>query len=179
MLTQAPPLVPEADPLDDIPDPPIPEAVGPPSEWQQHEALLQGFLSLVQGRLKAWMEDEHKALQAQRGVCDLEHQRLCQSLEAVTKLAQQAVTTAQQVNEHAWYGLGDSLLKLQERGVQLHHDPYRASVQAMSPHGFLTTIFVAKSDVSELISALPALTGWLDHEGYKPLTKESPGRDYS
>jgi hypothetical protein len=131
--------------------------------------LLQGFLGLVQGRLKAWIEEEHKALQSVRGVCDLEHQRLCQALEAVTKLAQQAVTTSQQTNEHAWYSLGDSLVKLQERGVQLRHDPYQVRVQALAPQGFPVVIQVAKEDVSALIGALPALMGWLAQEGYKPV----------
>jgi hypothetical protein len=172
-------LVLEPDPHEDIPDPPLPTVVeqavqntsqeaAPAPEWQQHEALLQGFLGLLQGRLKAWIEDEHKALQTARATCDLEHQRLCQALEAVTKLAQQAVTTSQQTNEHAWYSLGDSLKTLQERGMQLRLDPYQATVQALSPHGFPVTIQVAKSDVSELIGALPALTGWLAQEHYKP-----------
>jgi hypothetical protein len=183
LLTQTPALTLEPDHSDDIQDPAVPESLvqvlqeaqqaphpdTPTPAWQQHEALLQGFLGLVQGRLQAWIAEEHKALQAARAVCDLEHQRLCQGLEAVTRLAQHAVTTAQQVNEHAQYSLSDAVLKLQERGVQLHHDPYSADVQALSPQGFPVTIHVAKHEVSELIGALPALTGWLAQEGYKPV----------
>jgi hypothetical protein len=184
ILTQTPPLVLEPDPKDDIQDPAVPESLGttlqelqqgghpetPAPAWQQHESLLQGFLGLVQGRLKAWIEEEHKALQSARATCDLEHQRLCQALEAVTTLAQRAVTTSQQTNEHAQYSLADAFARLQERGVslQLHHDPYQVTVHTMSPQGFPIAIQVAKSDASELISALPALTGWLAQEGYKP-----------
>jgi hypothetical protein len=192
----APPSAPtvtlEPDPQDDIQDPPVPEPLAqalqngqqgtgeapPAPEWQQHESLLQGFLALVQGRLKAWIEEEHKALQSARSTCDLEHQRLCQALEAVTTLAQRAVTTlaqravttSQQTNEHAQYSLADTFARLQERGVQLHHDPYTADVTAMSPQGFPITLHIAKHQVEELIGALPALMGWLAQEGYKPCT---------
>jgi len=109
-------------------------------------------------------------LQSARATCDLEHQRLCQALEAVTTLAQRAVTTSQQTNEHAQYSLGDAFARLQERGVQLHlrHDPYQVTVHTMSPQGFPIAFHVAKSDVTELIGALPALVGWLAQEGYKP-----------
>lgn len=172
----SPALVHEPDPHDDIADPAVPEALGdalqapPPPDWQQHEALLQGFLTRLQARLHAWIEDEHKALQSARATCDLEHQRLCQSLETVAKLAQHAVTTSQQTNEHAQYSLTDAFARLQDHGVsvRLHPDPYEVRVRGTSPHGYPIEIRVAKADVTELIGALPALTGWLAQEGYKP-----------
>jgi hypothetical protein len=179
----APMLTLDPDPTDDIHDPAVPEPLTQalqkpqerpqeppaPPDWQQHESLLQGFLGLLQGRLKGWIEDEHKALQSARATCDLEHQRLCQALEAVTTLAQQAVTTSQHTNEHAQYSLADAFARLQERGVQLHHDPYTAKVTALSPQGFPITVHIAKHHVDELIGALPALMGWLAQEEYKPV----------
>ena len=64
---------------------------------------------------------------------------------------------------------GGTHSKLQERGVQLRHDPYQVRVQALAPQGFPVVIQVAKEDVSALIGALPALMGWLAQEGYKPV----------
>jgi hypothetical protein len=174
----------ETDPQDDIQDPVVPEPLAqaiqngqdasqtrpPASEWQQHESLLQGFLGLVQGRLKTWIKEEHNALQSARATCDLEHQRLCQALEAVTTLAQRAVTTSQQHNEHAEYSLADAFARLQERGVSLHlrHDPYVATVSAISQQGFPVRITLAKAETADFVAALPVLLAWLEEQGYRP-----------
>src|SRR5262249_20407776 len=159
-----------ADPIppdpDDIPEPEVPPAVAaavmsastedaPTPAWAEHEALLQGFCQQFQKRFeREWLTSGTKLMQA---------------LDVMSQSMQRWIEGHLQANEHSQYQLSDALLKLQERGVQLRHDPYTADVTAMSPQGFGIVIHVAKHEVSELIGALPALTGWLAQEGYKPV----------
>jgi hypothetical protein len=157
------PVTPEPD---DIPEPEVPPAVvaavstpnsldGSTPAWAEHEALLQGFCRHLQQRLETELLSNGT--------------KLMQALDVMSQSMQRWIEGHLQANEHSQYQLSDALLKLQERGVQLRHDPYRADVQALSPQGFPVTIHVAKHEVSELIDALPALCGWLVQEGYKPV----------
>lgn len=173
---------------DDIADPPVPadvkiaveapsspqephrgkEAVGDqgqtdsPSlrpEWRQFEPMLQGMLSYVGQKLAA---EQERALQEVKA----RYREFDASIAATWTLLQKLVEQASQQNEHAQYQLADALLKLQEKGVQLRHDPYTATVQAVSPEGFPVTITLAKGDTGELCSSLPCLMEWLQHSGY-------------
>lgn len=169
MMTEAPPS--PLDPPDDISAVTVPpatvEAVTPqpepalPDALRPFEPLMQGFLQVVQRHLKAQMDEYHSDLKSRLGAIDTEHLRLCATLETVTKLAQQSVSTAGETNEHAHYQLSDALLKLQEQGLALRHDPYILRVQAVAPHGYPVEFQVAKTSVQDLITALPALLEWL------------------
>jgi exodeoxyribonuclease-5 len=157
------PVTPEPD---DIPEPAVPEAVLatviPPSHqdapspvWAQHEALLQGFCQLLQHRVHTILSDEHK------GIMDV----LGTTLEAVRKWSESFT----EQNEHATYQLASTLTQLQERGLALRHDPYVATVSAVSQQGFPVRITLAKNETADLIAALPLLLAWLQEQGYKPV----------
>src|SRR5262249_16579976 len=126
----------------------------PPPAWAQHEALLQGFCQHLQHQITIFLVQETKGL--------------FQTFDAMAMTMRDCLTKVTDSNEHATYQLTNALTQEQEHGLNLRHDPYQVQVKALSPHGFPVTIQVAKGDVSELINALPALTGWLTQEGYKP-----------
>src|SRR5215470_9573672 len=153
MLTLAP------DPQDDIQDPAVPETLAqtlqeaqhaphpetPTPAWQQHEALLQGFCQHLQHQITVFLVQETKGL--------------FQTFDAMALTMRDCLAKVTESNEHATYQLANTLAQVQEHGLPLRHDPYVATVSAISQHGFPVTIQVAKQDVSDLISALPALTG--------------------
>lgn len=160
---------------DDIPDPPVPASardavqapanpVGVPNAPQApqmpsdtfnaHEALLQGFCQHLQNRLTQFLVEESKGL--------------LRAFESTTLTLRECLERVAQPNEHAQYQLSDALLKLQEHGIALKGDPYRASLEALTPQGFPVTITVAKQQAGELVEALPALVGWMVEQGYKP-----------
>jgi hypothetical protein len=152
------------EPSDDIPDPEVPPALlkavtgtlepsaAIPERFGEHQALLQGFCQVLQGKiheaLYTELKDHTAALEA--------------SYQAVHAWAEKLV----QANEHAQYQLSAALTQLQEHGLGLRSDPYTASVTARSPEGFGVTITLAKADASDLTSALPALLAWLAQSRY-------------
>lgn len=143
---------------DDIPDPVVPASASPTlpavPDIQLYEALLQGFCQHLQRRLDNDVMDHH------RGVM--------RALDSVCQTVKSWMEGMAQGNEHAQYQLSDALLKLQQQGLQLRHDPYTVDVQATSPHGYPVTFHIAKSTAPELLAELPDVVAWLANNSYKP-----------
>jgi hypothetical protein len=178
MMTEPPPS--PLDPTDDdIQDPVVPETTvqaltgatipSTPALPGHNDPMLQGFLQAVYAHLKHQFDDYYSDLKARILAIDTEHLRLCATLEQVTRIAKDGIEKASQHNEHAQYQWSDALLKLQEHGLALRHDPYTVRVRAVAPQGYPVDITIAKGNVQELTTALPALVGWLGQEGYKPV----------
>lgn len=148
----APSPVPSTPATSDAPPAPV------STEWAQHEALLSGFLQYLQGKMHAWLMEEHRTLTAGMDT----------TMAGIRDYAQGVL----QGNEHAAYQLSNALLKLQEQGLPLRHDPYVVHVQARSPQGFVVTIDVSKASVDELVTALPVLLGWLTQNQFTPVTQD-------
>jgi hypothetical protein len=144
------------------PPPPVsPSRAEPPrtdqAAFQAHEALLQGFCQHLQQRLEANVLEHHKHVMA--------------SLQSICDTVRKWGETALQANEHSQYQLSDALLKVGEQGLALRHDPYTVRVEAVSQEGFPVMIQVAKPDVAQLTTALPALLAWLQAEGFSPVPR--------
>jgi hypothetical protein len=127
----------------------------PATQVPQNDPLLQGVLQAVSGHLKTQFDEYHS-----------EHLTLCRTLEQIATVVRQSLEKAGQANEHAQYQLSDALLKLQEQGVGLRHDPYTVQVQACTPLGYHVTLTMANSDKGELMQELIALISWLAQQGY-------------
>lgn len=147
---------------DDIPDVSVPETLTAalaepapstlPDKYGEHEALLQGFCQHLQAIMHKWMLEEHHTLAT--------------GMDATLAGVRDWAKLVFQGNEHAQYSLADALLKIQEGGIALRHDPYNATVQAVSPAGYPVTLHLAKPDAAALVEALPAVVGWLQANGY-------------
>ena len=148
---------------DDIPEPAVPAAVlaevntphassSLPEGFGAHEALLQGFCQHLQDRLHTFMLEEHKGIM--------------QTLDATLVALRKWVETVGQQNEHSAYQLSDALFKLQEQGILLMENPYKVTIEAVTPEGYPVKIDVVKRTTEELIMAMPALSGWLAAQGY-------------
>jgi hypothetical protein len=156
MLT-AMPAEPEPE---DIPDPETPQALldrltpddsgAPPAAVYAHEALLVGFCSRVQ----AWMQSYHASMMT--------------CMESVLKPVQTCLEHAAAQNEHAQYSLADALAKMQDSGMTVVNDPYRAEVHVTSPQGFQVRVSIAKRDPDELMDGIDGLLTWLHESGYRP-----------
>jgi hypothetical protein len=168
---------------DDIADPPVPagtvEALGVPQEprreqgvvqetpppptpaWADHEALLHGFCQALQHKLTAFLVDESKGMLKTLDA-------LMAGIQRWTDAVAQYQTAVQQHNMQAQAQWSAALRTLQEQGLQLRHDPYTATVQALAPSGFPVTIQVAKGQAGELCQAIEGLTAWLLDTNYTP-----------
>lgn len=135
-----------------------------PEKLQDHEALLHAFMTHLLQRLNAELFADS--------------QEIMKTVGAVIQLVEHTAQHVGQQNEHAQYTLGDALTKLQTDGLALRHEPYQASVQAVSPQGYPITIQVAKAEAADLVQALPALTAWLVGEGYTAPVVPSAERAY-
>lgn len=149
---------------DDIPEPAVPEAVraaigspdsqdAPTPAWAQHEALLQGFCQHLQHQITVFLVQETKGL--------------FQTFDAMAVTMRDCLAKVTESNEHATYQLANALAQVQEHGLTLRHDPYVASVIAVSQQGYPVRITLAKSETTDLITALPLLLTWLQEQGYK------------
>ena len=156
------------DALDDIPEPIVPatllKAVTPeePSRplaavasFGEHEALLHGFCQHLQKRLDASVMDQHK--QAMR------------VLDSVTTAVKDWIEGKCLQSDHASYQLSGLLEKLMAQGVQVRHDPYQASVQALSPQGFVVQLHLRASTTGAVVEELPQMLGWMKEQGYQPV----------
>jgi len=119
----------------------------------QHEALLQGFCTALQERLSHWILDHHKNME-----------RVLDVTYAACKSRLEAIGTQ---NEHANYQMSDALLKLHEGGLQITHNPYEATIEAVSPQGFPVQLHLVKKDAGGLIEAVQGVTAWLASAGYQ------------
>lgn len=152
------------DPSDDIPDPAVPQAtveavtpktVPPAPDFQAHEALLQGFCQHLQKLLERNVLDHHKqVIEALNSVCD-----------TVKRWSEGTL----QVNEHAAYQLSDALLKIQERGLGVLHDPFEAVIQARTPSGFVVAFTTRSTQHADLVQKTETLMGWIVEKGCQPL----------
>jgi len=149
---------------DDIADAPVPATLAktlqdapgatiPPPPWGEHEALLQGFLSHLLSRFNTEVLSNSK--------------EVLKTLDAIL-VSMQAWMVARE--QSPVQSVADLAQVLGTTGVQVRHDPYTATVRALSPEGFEVQIGIAKYETGELINALPMLTHWLVQSGYKPLT---------
>jgi hypothetical protein len=102
--------------------------------------------------MHAWMMEEHQGLAA--------------GMDATLAGIRDWAKTIFSANEHAQYQLSDALLKLQEHGLALRHDPYVATVQTTSPQGFPVTLHLAQASADALAAALGALLARLTTGGY-------------
>jgi exodeoxyribonuclease-5 len=159
MLGMTPtPTVPDV--ADDIADPKVPATLTDalrqepalPDKFGEHEALLQGFCQHFQRRFDAALAQSGK--DAMRCLEDM-HGYIKRQLEM-----------DQEKIRHAETALDQLLTKIAAGGIALRHDPYEASIQAMSPQGFRVTVAIKKGDPEDLIDKLPALIGWLAESGY-------------
>lgn len=173
------PHAPEESPVpmldDDIPDVKVPEtlvktlqdAPGGTEEagstepqpltpaWQQHEALLQGFLGHVSHKLN------EEVLSQSKDILDV--------VKGAIRFIDEAAQRQSLYQDNLLGVLANALTGLQGQGLQLRHDPYTAEVQALAPQGFAVTLTVKKQDTSDLIATLQGLMQWLAQEGYKPV----------
>jgi hypothetical protein len=160
----SPPVPPYDDGTPDILDPEVPQEVieallPPPAPAPlpplvlQHEALLQGFCTALQERLSHWILDHHKNME-----------RVLDVTYAACKSRLEAIGTQ---NEHANYQMSDALLKLHEGGLQITHNPYEATIEAVSPQGFPVQLHLVKKDAGGLIEAVQGVTAWLVSAGYQ------------
>ena len=161
---------------DDIPDVTVPETLAqaiqnaqegpqqppgatqpasPPGTWQEHESLLVGFLSALQGRLQPDIMQSLKDFGA--------------TADSTFVAMRKWIDTNGMPSDHVLYQLSGIIERLLKEGLQLRHDPYQVTVQALSPEGFPVEIHVAKHDTAALVEALPALTQWLAQHGYTPV----------
>jgi|SRR5215471_793214 len=149
---------------DDIAEVPVPATLAktlqdapgqaiPPPPWGEHEALLQGFLSHLLSRFNTEVLSNSK--------------EVLKTLDAILVSMQAWMVAREQSPVQL---VADLAQVLGTTGLQLRHDPYTATVKALSPEGYAVQIGIAKQDTGELINALPMLTHWLVQSGYKPLT---------
>lgn len=159
MLTEAPSPAKAPEP-DDIPEPVVPPEVTqaittpppPTPEFGEHEALLSGFCQALQKRIYDCILDEHKGIM--------------RTMDGALHAMQGVLERLGHGNEHAQYQLSDALAKLQERGVLVVQNPYKAIVHATSPQGFPVALEICKRDAVELTQAIEGLTAWLQTSGY-------------
>jgi exodeoxyribonuclease-5 len=146
--------------------PPTPALPGLPAGAGAYDAILQGFAQHMQRHLLQAMQEVGQATQRQvEQSARAYHHDAMESLQQVCEAVKKWIDAAtKEPNEHALYQLANTLAQ----GVLLRGDPYRASVQAVSPEGFGVTIHVAKQDTGELVTALPALLAWMKEQGYQP-----------
>jgi hypothetical protein len=125
------------------------------SRFNEHEALLQGFLTHFTRRFDEAVKDSVREItKTVDGIYEFVHHQM----QIQREKAQQAET------------LLDTLTtKAVTQGIQVRHDPYTVTVQTLSPQGFPVTLTVAKQDSEALVEELGALTQWLAQQGYKPV----------
>jgi exodeoxyribonuclease-5 len=148
-------------PQDDIADPALPvgladkltpaTAIAPPvatpDKFGEHEALLQGFAqhirNIIMAEFRTYAQDASKSIDE---MYTYTKKALDGDLEKVRR--------------------SESVLDKMAQGLQVRHDPYEASIQAMSPEGFVVTVGIKKSDPEALVENLPSLVAWLAESGY-------------
>jgi hypothetical protein len=136
-----------------------PSSRPPTPEWAAHEALLQGFCQALQKKLTAFLVDESQGMLKTLDA-------LMAGIQRWTDAVALYQTAVQQHDLQAQSQVHAALRLLQEQGLQLRHDPYTATVQALSPSGFPVTIQVAKGQAGELCQAVENLTAWLADTNY-------------
>jgi hypothetical protein len=127
------------------------------TRFNEHEALLQGFLHHFTKRFDEGVKDSVREItKTVDGIYEFVHHQM----QIQREKAQQAET------------LLDTLTtKAVTQGIQLRHDPYTVTVQTLSPQGFPVTLTLAKQDKGELVEELGNLVQWLAQEGYKPISE--------
>ena len=154
----APPTAPEPGPQeDDVPEPPVPAEVLASAKLaatvpQIPEALMplaNGFCQYLQGRMHTFMTEEANRLI--RGTND--------TLVAMRDTAQGAL----QASGTAQDALTDVLATVAQ-GLTVN--PYKATMKAVSPAGYLVSIEIVKTDPGELIESVEALHGVLKDMQY-------------
>jgi exodeoxyribonuclease-5 len=149
--------------LEDIPDPAVPAsvqaAVTPPTlpdKFGEHEALLQGFAQHLLHRIEQGLNHEfgYYAKDAGKAVDDM------------AAYFRQQVEIDKDKLRHAETLLDMLISKAIQEGLRVRHDPYQASVQAISPQGFPVTITVTKPSDGELLTDLREFVMWLHESGF-------------
>lgn len=164
----------EASPVDDIPEPPVPASVlsaaplagspyvAPPStptpmstplpsvfpKSVQDDAVLFAFCS----RLQTWMLDYHKTMM----------KTLDDTLMAIKKWVETTTT----VQDHQRSQLHAALLGMQKHGLTITGSPYVATVQALTPSGYLVSFRLEKPDAASLVEEITRMTAWLEGHAY-------------
>jgi len=136
-----------------------PDTSGPAdASWREHEALLHGFLTYLMSRLN------EEVLQQSKDIMDV--------IKGAVRFIDEAAQRRDSASENALKLLSDGLAKLPSQGLQLHHDPYEATVEALSPEGFVVRLQIRKQSPAELTQALPGLTQWLKQQGFQGVPGE-------
>jgi exodeoxyribonuclease V len=144
---------------DDVADPVVPAAVLTPAPQalpatvpRLSEDLLpmaQGFCQYLQATLDKWLMEEHSKLL--RGANDslVEMRDFAKGLLHANGDSQAALATV-----------------LSHVGQGLMVNPYKATMQAVSPAGYVVTIEVVKRDGGELVSAIEGMQEYLQEMRY-------------
>ena len=153
-----------ADHIDDILEPPVPPAVLEPlpeapiaqaskesCTFNDHEALLLGFSQALQKRL---MEDVFAQANGMLKVLDAVYAKITGTVEQLT--ASHRATQA-------------DLVGVLQQGLLVRKEPFMARIQGISPAGFVLTLEVVKEDAQALVTAVEAMMGWLEGQGYTGL----------
>lgn len=125
--------------LDDIPDPPLPPAV-------QRPALTEGEQKVVD-----------MAMGALKGM-DL-------TIRIMEDRIKERINTIGPVEAGALQHLCEALEALSKKLPAL--TPYHASVQAISPQGYVTTISIERTDGMEFLDGLQKLHAWLAAQSWR------------
>lgn len=125
-----------------------------PAHFGEHEALLQGFCQHLLHRLETQGQEYYRAGS--------------KAIDQVWHTTKEFVESLRGQNEHALYQFSDTLLKMQEQGISLRHDPYTAELRLLSPNGFSVLIRIAKPSQQDLLAELKELTDWCANVGCKP-----------
>lgn len=133
----------------------------PTPTWAEHEALLQGFCGALQAKMQ---EQLHAFMVA-------DHKTMAESLNDIYLVVERRLKALNEQNEHSLYQFSDALLKMQEHGTQVRHDPYTITVHAQSAHGFPVEVRLRKQDKGELVQETLALLDWLVQQGFMGKTE--------
>ena len=156
----ATPLTLEPDPVtpepDDIEDPQMPQetlaAITPPPTWQEHQALLQGFLGALMPKM-----EEHIHQYTRDAM---------QCIEDMHGFMKQQLAVEKEKIQHTETVLDRLVTQVATQGLQVHQDPYEIMVRAMSPGGFFVAFTLRKATVEAVMDELPAMLAWLTEQRY-------------
>jgi hypothetical protein len=128
------------------------DAVTPTPAWQEHSAMLQGFLGALMPKMEAHIHQYTRDAM--------------QCIEDMHGFMKQQLAVEKEKIQHVETVIDRLVTQVATQGLQVHHDPYEITVRAMSPGGFAVAFTLRKATVEAVMDELPALLGWLTEQRY-------------